>query len=103
MAGQQPREALRNELLELNAKRNKIESEIKTYQEVLSSQGVGMSDDLVDAEGYPRNDIDVFQIRGARNKILTLTNDARAIMREIETKLHEFHALTPPDTNPPSR
>ncbi|KAI1278042.1 26S proteasome non-ATPase regulatory subunit 9 [Halotydeus destructor] len=89
------REQLRTDLLELNKKRNKIESEIKTWNEVLSTQKVGMNDDLIDGEGFPRNDIDVYQVRTARNKIRTLTNDARQVMGEIETKLYEFHALKP--------
>lgn len=30
-----------------------------------------MDDDMVDAEGFPRQDVDVYQVRTARNKILS--------------------------------
>ena len=83
-----------------------------------------MDESLVDAEGFPRNDVDVYQVRTARNKIISkivtfpsfkqcliilshlfsaLNNDARAIMQQIETKLYELHALAPVDANAPSR
>jgi 26S proteasome non-ATPase regulatory subunit 9 len=31
---------------------------------------IGMREPLTDAEGYPRNDVDVYQVRIARNKII---------------------------------
>lgn len=31
---------------------------------------VGMEGELVDGEGYPRSDIDVYAVRTARNKII---------------------------------
>lgn len=31
---------------------------------------VGLDDPLVDAEGYPRQDIDVYQVRHARHRII---------------------------------
>ena len=38
----------------------------------LSQQGdVGMKGPLVDNEGYPRSDIDVYAVRQARNKIIS--------------------------------
>lgn len=36
--------------------------------------GVGMDDSLVDSEGYPRSDIDVYQVRNARHKIICASN-----------------------------
>jgi len=92
-------EQLRQELLKLNADRGKLEKEIKDYQAILSSQNVSSSEPLVDSEGYPRNDIDVHQIRLARNKIVCLQNDCRALMRTIESKLYEYHeSLKKPST-----
>ena len=84
---------LREQLLKLNTSRNKIESDIKEYMEVLKTQGVDMKEPLVDTEGFPRNDVDVYTIRTARNKIITLENDCRDVMRQIERKLQEFHAI----------
>lgn len=36
---------------------------------------VGMTERLVDNEGFPRNDIDVYQVRTARNKIICRFSD----------------------------
>lgn len=73
-----------------------------------------MDEPLVDSEGFPRNDIDVMQVRTARSKIRSkirpersslltslslfvsgLENDAMNVMMEMESKLHELHALNP--------
>nr|CAD7576342.1 unnamed protein product [Timema californicum] len=48
------------------------------------SNRVDMQESLVDSEGYPRQDIDVYQVRHARHKIICLLNDHKAIMKEIE-------------------
>ncbi|CAB1319804.1 unnamed protein product, partial [Coregonus sp. 'balchen'] len=53
-------------------------------------QEVGMEGPLVDAEGFPRADVNVYQIRTARH---SLQNDHKAIMVEIEEALHRLHAL----------
>lgn len=39
-----------------------IEQKINTLGGVLSSNGVGMTEPLIDGDGYPRNDIDVYQV-----------------------------------------
>jgi hypothetical protein len=54
-----------------------------------------MYEPLVDAEGYPRSDIDVYQVRHARAGIYRLQNDHKALMREIEALLFSLHAKTP--------
>ncbi len=54
----------------------------------LQHSGGGLSGLLVDAEGYPRADIDVYNIRIMRNRRDCLQNDLRQIMREIEVNLH---------------
>eukprot|EP00118_Oscarella_pearsei_P000764 m.5734 g.5734 ORF g.5734 m.5734 type:complete len:203 (+) comp13982_c0_seq1:40-648(+) len=80
-------------VLKLITKKESVELEIKELLEVLESQkGVGMNGPLVDQEGFPRADIDVYSIRIARNKIIRLKNDHKSIMSEIESGLHEIHA-----------
>lgn len=39
-----------------------IEQKINILGGVLSTNGVGMTEPLVDRDGYPRNDIDVYQV-----------------------------------------
>ncbi|XP_030634270.1 26S proteasome non-ATPase regulatory subunit 9 isoform X1 [Chanos chanos] len=74
-------------------KKDEIEEQIKAYYDVLEDQGdVGMDGPLVDVEGYPRADVDLYQIRTARHSISCLQNDHKAIMLEIEEALHKLHA-----------
>merc|ERR1711970_803726 len=47
-----------------------------------------MDDPLVDQEGFPRSDIDVYQVRNIRSK----GNDLISIVARIETGLHSLHA-----------
>ncbi|XP_037115326.1 26S proteasome non-ATPase regulatory subunit 9 [Syngnathus acus] len=73
-------------------KKDEIEEQIKAYHDVLEDQGVGLHGPLVDAEGYPRADINLYQIRTARHNISCLQNDHKAIMADIEDALHRLHA-----------
>lgn len=50
-----------------------------------------MHESLVDADGFPRDDIDVYQIRHARHKIICFQNDIKALMLEIEKGIHAVH------------
>lgn len=51
-----------------------------------------MHEPLVDAEGFPRNDIDVYQVRHARHEINCLQQDLSDLMKEIEAGLDDYHA-----------
>ena len=37
---------------------------------LLQQKGVGMNEPLVDCEGYPRSDVDLYQVRTARHNIV---------------------------------
>ncbi|XP_045559080.1 26S proteasome non-ATPase regulatory subunit 9 isoform X2 [Salmo salar] len=69
-----------------------MEEQIKAYYDVLGDQGVGMEGPLVDAEGFPRADVNVYQIRTAKHSISCIQNYHKAIMVEIEMALHRLHA-----------
>uniref|UniRef100_G3NZE4 26S proteasome non-ATPase regulatory subunit 9 n=1 Tax=Gasterosteus aculeatus aculeatus TaxID=481459 RepID=G3NZE4_GASAC len=73
-------------------KKDEIEEQIKAYYDVLADQGVGVEGPLVDAEGFPRADVNVYHVRTARHSIACLQNDHKAIMEEIEEALHKLHA-----------
>lgn len=49
-----------------------------------------MNTPLVTPDGFPRDDIDVAMIRTTRSRILRLQNDIKALMKRIETGLHEY-------------
>ncbi|XP_043500163.1 26S proteasome non-ATPase regulatory subunit 9 [Polistes fuscatus] len=81
-------------VLQLMKDKDKIELDIRMFKDILDNNHVGMNDALVDSEGYPRQDIDVYQIRHARNRIICLTNDHKALMAKIEAGLHKVHSLS---------
>ncbi|XP_033947268.1 26S proteasome non-ATPase regulatory subunit 9 [Pseudochaenichthys georgianus] len=76
----------------LMKKKDEIEEQIKAYYDVLEDQGVGVEGSLVDPEGFPRGDVNVYQIRTARHSISCLQNDHKDVMKEIEESLHQLHA-----------
>ena len=82
----------REQVLELMKQKDDLEEEIKALNQVLESQKVGMDDVLVDAEGFPRSDIDVYQVRHARSNIRAKGNDLISMVARIEKGLHSLHA-----------
>jgi 26S proteasome regulatory subunit N4 len=51
-----------------------------------------MTTSLTTFDGYPRDDIDMAQIRTTRARIIHLKNDYKSLMARIETGLHAHHA-----------
>ncbi|KAI4838913.1 26S proteasome non-ATPase regulatory subunit 9 [Plasmodium brasilianum] len=86
------------EFHELAKRREDIEREIKENMEFLEkpeNKNIGMDGKLIDSEGFPRNDIDIYRIRIARNKIICLRNDYIDINKKIEEYLHNIHNSHP--------
>jgi 26S proteasome non-ATPase regulatory subunit 9 len=50
----------------LMAEKEEIENKIKDLESVLKSQGVDMKSSLVDQQGFPRADIDIYLVRNTR-------------------------------------
>ena len=57
-----------------------------------------MSTPLVDADGFPRSDIDLWAVRKARVRIIELRNDMKDIMNELGKTLEDVYAQ--PGTSP---
>lgn len=80
-------------LNELIKQRNLLELEAETITIQLKSFGpngeppAGLKDSLCDSEGYPRNDIDLYDIRRKRNRLAIINTDYKIIMKEIENEL----------------
>ena len=102
--------------------RDAIEAQIRDAHEALATYGsVGLHEPLVDAQGFPRADVDVHQVRILRNRIqrtspargaqrkrprlirarcrpsrpppgTDLRNDHRDVMKRIEDGLHRVHS-----------
>ncbi|CAL1543450.1 unnamed protein product [Lymnaea stagnalis] len=77
---------------ELVKKKDEIERSVKELMDLLESQkGVGLNEPLVDTEGFPRSDIDVYSCRHARHQISCLQNDHLIVMRQIEEEIVNIH------------
>src|SRR5262249_43210424 len=82
-------------ILELEEKKKEIELQISAlFEELNGKHQSGLHDPLVDAEGFPRSDVDVYAVRLARHKIACLQNDHKAFSKQIEDALIELHAST---------
>ena len=79
-------ESVKAELDNLMKKKDITEQLIAVYRE----QAV-FDEKLILPDGFPRNDLDLVAIRTARNKHACLQNDHKALMKEIEQKLMQFH------------
>ncbi|KAI9806398.1 MAG: GTP-binding nuclear protein gsp1/Ran [Piccolia ochrophora] len=79
-------------LTQLSEEKDRLEGELKALSSVLDSHGVDMNTSLTTFDGYPRNDLDVAQIRTTRARIIYLRNDYKALMSRIEAGLHEYYA-----------
>ncbi|XP_017001300.1 26S proteasome non-ATPase regulatory subunit 9 [Drosophila takahashii] len=76
----------------INAKKQ-LEAQISKNGQILAANdNVGMSGPLVDSEGFPRNDIDIYQVRQARQTIICLQNDHKELMNQIQTLLNQYHS-----------
>ena len=75
----------------LMAQKSNIEAELETHISILKANDVTMQTPLVDAEGFPRADIDIYAVRGARVRIIELRNDLKAVMDAIGKALEEVY------------
>lgn len=62
--------ATREFVMKLMEEKDRIEHLIRGHYAVLASNNVGLKGSLVDELGYPRDDIDVYEVRHARHKII---------------------------------
>lgn len=93
------KKALQQKLKSLQSKREDLSLESKAiHSELTSSPGdgvepIGIDTPLVDKEGYPRNDVDIYRARDLRRRWHEIQNDLQSIMNELETKLVQLAAF----------
>ena len=51
----------------------------------------GLKNALVDDQGFPRDDVDIFETRKLRNRHACLQTDHKNLMKELETRLYNLH------------
>lgn len=91
---------LRQELTQLDVKRKTIEHEADAiYLELTTppDEGIepmGIDTPLVDQDGYPRADIDIYRTRTLRRRFCELKTDHKEITKKIESMLVQLAAMT---------
>ncbi|KAK1860149.1 hypothetical protein I4F81_002738 [Pyropia yezoensis] len=79
---------------QLADERDAVERELAaTVDALLAPGGGGLSGPLVDADGFPRADIDVALVRTRRNRVATLRNDVEALSATLHQRLQEVDAV----------
>lgn len=72
-------------------KKSSIEEQIEVQISILRANDSTMQTSLVDSDGFPRADIDVYAVRSARVRIIELRNDLNAITNEIAKALETIY------------
>lgn len=80
---------MRNNLKTLIVEKDALELKVRTTRAAMLDPKAT----LIDQDGFPRADIDVYGERVSRNQLVRLQNDHKAKMGEIERALHALHAL----------
>uniref|UniRef100_A0A7S1W5X9 PDZ domain-containing protein n=1 Tax=Alexandrium catenella TaxID=2925 RepID=A0A7S1W5X9_ALECA len=81
------------EFQKLDEEKNRLEAEIKSIVEYLSEPGMpGVKEPLIDEQGFPRADLDIYAIRKARNRFACAQTDHVEVMKKIEQALVALHA-----------
>lgn len=83
----------------LIARKENIEAEIEAQISVLKANSSTLQSPLVDQDGFPRADIDIYAVRGARVRIIELRNDLDAVMNAIAGALEGIYDPSLTDTN----
>jgi 26S proteasome non-ATPase regulatory subunit 9 len=79
--------AARQRTLDLMERKDALETELSAQFSILSANQSTMNTPLVDPEGFPRADIDVWAVRHARVRIIELRNDLKQIVDDIAVAL----------------
>ncbi|KAN0139759.1 hypothetical protein V8E53_002421 [Lactarius tabidus] len=80
---------------ELMTRKDAIEAELEAQGSILRANNTDMRQPLVDREGFPRADLDVWAVRHARVRIIELRNDLTTLMDEIAKTLETVYARSP--------
>jgi len=87
--------AVRTYLKRLDIERESLESELSGVVSELTSGSnpIGIDTPLIDAEGYPRSDIDIYRARTLRKQYHELSINLKEIMKKIEGGLNKISAV----------
>ncbi|KAJ3741655.1 hypothetical protein EV360DRAFT_57839 [Lentinula raphanica] len=77
---------------ELMDRKKNIEAEIGAHITILKANQSTMQSPLVDPDGFPRADIDIYAVRGARVRIIELRNDLKDVTAAIGKALEVIYS-----------
>ena len=81
----------REELLELDKEKKKLEEKISVLTEYLTQPGMpGVDGSLIDRDGFPKAGLDLVSIRMARHDLICTQNDLKNLMEKIEKKMMAY-------------
>lgn len=81
------------ETMGLMDRRTALEAEMNAIIAALSAPGgPGITGGLVDAEGFPRSDVDIPAVLAQRRKLAELRNDHKDITNKIDKNLEVLHS-----------
>lgn len=94
-------QTLRSALNVLSAQRDALEAEADAIHSELTSPGIngeppaGIKTSFIDAEGYPRGDIDIVNVKDKRRRLAEINTDYKALMKRIEQTMIDLHKELP--------
>jgi 26S proteasome regulatory subunit N4 len=71
----------------LMARKDSIQVDLDGQFAILSANNSTLHTPLVDPQGFPRADIDVYAVRHARVRVIELKNDMESVMNELAKAL----------------
>ncbi|KAF8899717.1 hypothetical protein CPB85DRAFT_1327247 [Mucidula mucida] len=86
-----PPDSPREQIRALTAEKESIEAQLEAQISVLKANNSTMQSPLVDPDGFPRADIDIYAVRGARVRVIELRNDLGGVMNKIGTALERVY------------
>jgi 26S proteasome regulatory subunit N4 len=97
--------SLRQMLKMLDVQRQALEQEAGAIASELTAVNpanptaapVGIDTPLVDAEGYPRGDVDIYRARSLHSRLAVVKTDHQNLMKNIEGKLRQLALLQDPN------
>ena len=93
---QEAQKASQKEIKKLDLKRQSLELEAQVIVDELTAKPeegglpMGIDTPLVDPDGYPRADIDVYRARSLRKRLAEIRTDHKEIMKKIESGLKKL-------------
>ncbi|XP_048440226.1 26S proteasome non-ATPase regulatory subunit 9 [Pyrus x bretschneideri] len=86
---------MKAETMGLMEKRTALEAEMNAIIESLTQPGgPGISGNLLDSEGFPREDIDIPAVRAERRRLAELRNDHREITEKLNRNIEVLHSAS---------